>query len=285
VRADKLSPAMNSETSQLAVLRTGWAGWEERLTVAYHSQQISAELICGRERAASGTWNPEVEFNGVPLEPESEWEEICWLSDDDVDYLELEISLSGGVQIQRHLLLARQDHFLFAADAVLGDQPGAIAYRSAMPLTAVMRFAPSDETNDGRLIGRRNCALVLPLALPEWRSEAGGGSLRGQAGTLELRQAARNAQNLFAPLFIDLAPRRFSRPCTWRRLTVAENRQIVPHDLAAGYRVQVGGQQWLFYRSLGPRGNRTLLGHNLVTQFLAARFNRDGVAESLLEIE
>jgi hypothetical protein len=55
--------------------------------------------------------------------------------------------------------------------------------------------------------------------------------------------------------------------------------------LAVGYRVQVGGQQWLFYRSLGPRGNRTLLGHNLVTEFLAARFNRDGVAESLLEIE
>ncbi|HEV7224484.1 MAG TPA: hypothetical protein VGN42_17380 [Pirellulales bacterium] len=284
-RADQPSPAVNSETAQLAVLRTGWAGWEERLTVAYHSRQISAELICGRELVASGAWNPHIEFNGAPLEAESQWDEVCWFSDDDVDYLELEISLSGGVQIQRHLLLARQDHFLFAADAVLGEQSGSIAYRSGLPLAAGMRFAPSGESNEGRLIGRRGCALALPLALPEWRSEPGRGTLREQSGALELRQSATNARNLFAPLFIDLAPRRFSRPCTWRRLTVAENRQIVAPDQAAGYRVQVGGQQWLFYRSLGPRGNRTLLGHNLVTQFLAARFNRDGVAESLLEIE
>jgi hypothetical protein len=284
-RAGQPSPAVNSETSQLAVLRTGWAGWEERLTVAYHGRQISAELLCGRDLVMSGAWNPQIEFNGAPLEAESQWDEVCWLSDDDVDYLELELSLSGGVQIQRHLLLARQDHFLFVADAVMGEQSGSIAYRSAAPLAAGVRFAPSAESNEGRLIGRRGCALVLPLALSEWRSEPGGGTLREQAGALELRQSAANARNLFAPLFIDLAPRRFSRPCTWRRLTVAENRQIVAPDLAAGYRVQVGGQQWLFYRSLGPRGNRTLLGHNLVTQFLAARFNRDGVAESLLEIE
>ena len=283
--AAKLPPAaFNSELSQLAVLRTGWASWEERLSVAYHEQQLAAELICGRDVIGSGTWGPEIEFDGVRLEPESEWQEVCWVSDDDVDYLELEIFLSAGVRVQRHLLLARQDHFLFVADAVLGEKPGAIAYRSALPLAPGVQFAPAKETNEGRLIGRRDCGLVLPLALAEWRSEASPGKLELQDGQLELRQAA-GAPRLFAPLFIDLAPRRFSRPYTWRRLTIAENRQIVPDELAVGYRVQVGGQQWLFYRSLGPRGNRTLLGHNLVTEFLAARFNRDGVAESLLEIE
>jgi hypothetical protein len=58
--AAKLPPAaFNSELSQLAVLRTGWASWEERLTVAYHEQQLAAELICGREVVGSGTWSPE----------------------------------------------------------------------------------------------------------------------------------------------------------------------------------------------------------------------------------
>jgi len=284
--AAKLPPAaFNSELSQLGVLRTGWASWEERLTVAYHEQQLAAELICGREVVASGTWSPEITFDGTRLEPESEWQEVCWVSDDDVDYLELEIFLSAGVRVQRHLLLARQDHFLFVADAVLGEKPGAIAYRSALPLAPGVKFAPAKESNEGRLIGRRDCGLTLPLALPEWRSEASAGKLELQNGQLELKQAAAGAPRLFAPLFIDLAPRRFSRPYTWRRLTIAENRQIVPDELAVGYRVQIGGQQWIFYRSLGPRGNRTLLGHNLVTEFLAARFNRDGVAESLLEIE
>lgn len=277
--------AFNSEISQLAVLRTGWASWEERLAVAYHDRQISAELICGRETVCCGAWNPQIKLDGVMLEPESEWDEVCWVSDDDIDYLELELSLSGGVRVQRHLLLARQDHFLFAADAVLGVKPGKIEYRSAWPLAPGARFEPTKDSNEGQLTGRRRLGLVMPLSLAEWRCEASPGALRCEGGQLELRQAAANAATLFAPLFFDLAPRRFSRPFTWRRLTIAENRQIVPGELAAGYRVQVGGQQWLFYRSLGPRGNRTLLGHNLVTEFLAARFNRDGIAETLIEIE
>ncbi|HUY88611.1 MAG TPA: hypothetical protein VMV10_07750 [Pirellulales bacterium] len=277
--------AFNSEISQLAVLRTGWASWEERLTVAYHDRRIAAELICGRETVCCGAWNPEIEFNGALLQADSEWQEVCWVSDDDVDYLELELSLSGGVRVQRHLLLARQDHFLFAADAVLGESRGTIDYRASLPLARGVQFAPANESNEGHFVGRRRFGLIMPLALAEWRSEASPGSLRTEGGALELRQTATNAAALFAPLFIDLAPRRFSRPFTWRRLTIAENQQIVPSESAVGYRVQVGGQQWLFYRSLGPRGNRTLLGHNLVTEFLAARFNRDGVAESLLEIE
>ena len=66
---------------------------------------------------------------------------------------------------------------------------------------------------------------------------------------------------------------------------MAENRQRVPRDAAVGYRVMVGRRQWLFYRSLAPRGNRTLLGHNLSTEMLAARFTKAGTVEKLVEIE
>jgi hypothetical protein len=67
-------------------------------------------------------------------------------------------------------------------------------------------------------------------------------------------------------------------------VTVAENLAAVPGDCAVGYRVQIGARQWLVYRSLGPKGNRTLLGHNLVSEMLVARFTR-GEVEALLEIE
>ena len=56
-----------------------------------------------------------------------------------------------------------------------------------------------------------------------------------------------------ASLFIDLRKDRFVRPVTWRQLTVAENLSIQPADVAVGYRVQIGADQWLFYRSLAPR--------------------------------
>ena len=73
---------------------------------------------------------------------------------------------------------------------------------------------------------------------------------------------------------------------TWRQqLTVAEQLLNQPRDVAAGYRVQFGKRQWLIYRSLAKAANRTLLGVNLSTEFLLARFGRDGEIETVLEIE
>jgi hypothetical protein len=50
------------------------------------------------------------------------------------------------------------------------------------------------------------------------------GALEATPEGLELRHATRGGR-LFAPLFFDLAPRRFEEPRTWRQLTVGENRQ------------------------------------------------------------
>jgi hypothetical protein len=72
---------------------------------------------------------------------------------------------------------------------------------------------------------------------------------------------------------------------TWRQLTVGESLNVVSRDVAAGYRVQIGKSQWLIYRSLGTRGNRTVLGQNFSSEFVVARFRPDGTAEKLLEIE
>lgn len=101
---------------------------------------------------------------------------------------------------------------------------------------------------------------------------------------LELHQAA-DGRRLMAPLFLDLDPRRMRRRLTWRQLTVAESLSIQAADVAVGYRVAIGSQQWLIYRSLGPRGNRTVLGHNLSTESLVARFDSSGEVESIVEIE
>ncbi len=90
---------------------------------------------------------------------------------------------------------------------------------------------------------------------------------------------------MYAPLLMDLDPRRSRQPLTWRQLTVAENRKTVSSDVAVGYRVQIGCRQWLIYRSLAERANRTLLGSNLSTEFLFARFTPDDEAQPLLEIE
>ena len=90
---------------------------------------------------------------------------------------------------------------------------------------------------------------------------------------------------LAASLLFDLKPKRSLKPRTWRSLTVAENLEIVPKDLAVAFRVQIGKQQWLFYRSLARTGNRTFLGENVVDEFYAGRIDLKGNVQSLAEVE
>jgi len=276
--------ATHSEWSEAAVLRPGWKPEEPRLAVTYSGESVRLELECAEEILWSGAWDLEVSRDGERLQPHSSWEEICWISDDDADYLELELEFEAGLRVQRHLLLAREDHVLFLADAILGDRPAELEYRGVLPLADGISFHPAGESREGFLRGRGHLALGLPLALPEWRGAAGSGELVETDRGLELRQQAR-ARAMMAPLFFDLRAGRMTHPFTWRQLTVAENLKIQPPEVAVGYRVMVGKEQWLIYRSLAPRANRTLLGHNLATEMLVARFGRDGEVEPLVEIE
>ncbi len=286
---------------------------------------IRLKALFGWHSLGTGAWDLEVSFDGRPLMPRGRWEEVCCVSDEIVDHLDLELSLSEGFRVERQLFLARKDRFLLLADAVLGSRPGHLEYRWRLPLGRGISFQGAEETREGVLCGKRPRALVLPLALPEWRCDPQPGSLaqtdrglngdsrsrEGEApaepskstgltvsgaapqgprppgiaqGCLELRQEAQGTC-LFAPLFVDLVPRRFAQPFTWRQLTVAENLTVQPCDVAVGYRVLVGKRQWLIYRALARKANRTLLGHNLSSEMLVARFGRKGEVKPLLEME
>jgi hypothetical protein len=282
-------PASESEWAAVAVLRPRWSRAGERLTVLYPHQECQVELSCGKDVLWSGPWELDVRLDGRPAMPDSDWEQLCWVSDDDVDFLELEMQLSGGLRLQRQMLLARQDHFLLLADIVLGVEPGRIQYLGRLPLCSGISFRGAGRSREGFLVGSKRRALVLPLALPEWRADRPGTRLRvgrlvQTSRGLELRQSAQ-ARRLYAPLFLDLDRRRMTHRTTWRQLTVAESLEIQPHEVAVGYRVAVGKRQWLIYRSLAERANRTFLGHNLSSELLAARFHRSGKVEPLLEIE
>lgn len=274
----------HSEQACLAVLRRGWDKQAPRLVVDFHGKSVQLEFCCGPDVFWSGDWELDVQQDGQRLEKVSDWSEVCWYSDEQIDYLEVEATFTGGLRVQRHIALAYEDGFLLMADSVLGGRPSSLEYRCRLPIGERVRFEPANESHEGLLVAAKRRALVLPLALPEWRCDGRPDSLAATERSLELHQSA-TATAMFTPLFVDFDPRRIRRPFTWRQLTVAENLQILPNDIAVGYRVMVGDQQWLLYRSLAAVGNRTLLGHNLISQMLIAQFGRDGEVESLVEIE
>ncbi len=276
--------SVHREEAGVALIRNRWDAASPRLTVLYRGDEVRMELSLKRDVVFSGTWGLSLLRDGAPAELAGEWAEVCWVSDEDVDYLELEAPLTDSLRVQRHVCLARQEGFLLLADSILGELHAELAYRGELPLGAGVDWEAAPETREGLLFGRKPRALVLPLALPEWRIDSRGGELAARDGCLVLEQSA-GGRALFAPLLLDLNPRRLSKPRTWRQLTVGQSLEYVPRDAAVAFRAQVGNDQWLVYRSLAQRANRTFLGHNLSTEMLVARFDRSGEVSSLVEIE
>ena len=49
--------------------------------------------------------------------------------------------------------------------------------------------------------------------------------------------------------------------------------------------MQAGLEQWIVYRSLDVRRNRTVLGCNIASEFMIGRIGRTGVVKSAIEID
>jgi hypothetical protein len=287
-QADLPTCADHSEWAAMAMMRTGWGRDATRMFVRYDRPEIALELDARRGLIFAGPWQLELTLAGQKLAAPNSWEQVCWESYDEVDYLELdgEFTSPAGeeVRVQRQILLAREDGFAYFADVLMGPGGGELEYAARLPLSSGVEYVPETETREAYLRAGKDVARILPLALPEWRIDPRGGQLAAAGNAIELRQRT-TARNLYCPLFVDLDPKRFAYETTWRQLTVAENRQIVPPEVAVGFRVQSANDQWVFYRSLGRKGNRTLLAQNLVSEFLAARFDFEGNTDGLIEVD
>ena len=277
-------PAIHSEKNCFGLLRSTWATDAPSLTVSYSDPVPRIELVCQGEVLCSGPWRFDVSLDGEPRTVTGRWDIVCWYSDKDVDFLEIEAPLGDGLKVQRQFLLARQDEVLLLADAVVADRPARINYDASLPIATHVGFHGAEETREGHLVGNDARALVLPLELSEWRSDSHSGSLEMTSAGLTLRHS-RLGSAIYAPLFLDLNKNRSKEECTWRKLTVAAQRVPQRADVAVGFRAQIGKTNWLVYRSLAEPGIRSLLGQQVKAEFLFGRMKRNGGCARLLEIE
>ncbi|MEM8944075.1 MAG: hypothetical protein AAGD11_02750 [Planctomycetota bacterium] len=287
LKADGSVPetSSNCEWAGVAYMRTDWERSAPVLAIDYSTQDLKLECWSGTQRLLDGVWTWETTLDGKRLEPVGTWDETCWFSDDDVDYLELSMELTDGARLERQILLARDELFLLLCDYVIDTAGGKLCHRYRLPLTGDVEFEPEAETREGVLRSGKVLGRVLPLALPEWRADPRIGQLSSNNNRLQLEQE-REGQNMASPLLIDLNRSRAKKQCTWRQLTVAQALEVQPHDVAVGYRAQCGKDQWLIYRSLVDPANRTVLGQNLSNECLVARFLApEGEVDELLEIE
>ena len=267
-----------------AVLRASWPRSGVQLMVRYPGQSMEMEMSVGGHRLWSGPWLGEVRRNAAPVPPESRWEAVCRYTDKDVDYLELAIDLAAGLRLERHVVLGRTDRFLLLADAVLGAEPARLQYCGRLPLDPAVTLRRTKRAREGRLFeGKKRLATVLPLALARAQRLAGKRRLDARAPRRLLAALAAGGPRPAAVCAAVVRPGSppLARPLSWRPLSVGQAMQVQPADVAVGYRIAAGRKQWLVYRSLAKPGNRTLLGHNLTSETLVARFHHNGRVEQL----
>lgn len=288
--ADSLrSPSTHSSWGEISLLRSDWGPDAVKLLLTHHEGRALGMELETSERLFRGEWTLRLDRDGRTLEPTADWSVVCWNEDDGVVYLELELEFPGDVKIQRQVLLGGEDRILFVADALLAEQPATWDYRATLPLAEGVRLHAPEKTREGLLqrldsSGETPVAAIVPLGLPEWRLPRIDAGL--EMSDSKIASFARfTGQRAYFPVFLDLKPGRLNCPLTWRQLTVAENLRICSPEIAVAYRVQMAHEQWIFYRSLGPAGNRTFLGQNLVADFYAGQFDAEGIVNDLVRIQ
>jgi hypothetical protein len=257
---------------------------------------VLLEVTIQNEPILFGLWAFDIQIGGKTQLPAGKWTKVCEHTERKCDYIELDLPLSDDYRLQRSLLLNHKDKVLLLCDTVLADEEQntneILSYRAEFYVSPKLRAKTSDEATEIEFRPAARIAApafrVLPLALPEWRTATSTGLVSGTLteaeGTLVLQQET-TGQSLFSPLFFDLDADRLGKRYTWRQLSVGENLQRVREDQAVGYRIQLGLEQFLLYRSLTPPANRTVLGHNLIDDFCFARFDPQTGVYPLIAVE
>ncbi|MDR1923109.1 MAG: hypothetical protein LBQ66_01950 [Planctomycetaceae bacterium] len=267
-------------------------------------------LFVGKKEVLSGTWQALLWHNGDLLQNVSEWNESYSQKEDGYELTIIEIQLEMDFMLRRYFLLDEVDKIFITGDAILhaslnnpknqdqkehyNNTPN-LAYESIYNLSERFiishGYANSGQNKKRNNNSQKNDILfrpvpkndqmfkplfrVIPLVMSELTF------LQAKQDRLHLRQDC-VANAMFAPLFFDFKRTRLERDFSWCELTVGEELEKVQHDKAAGFRIQLGKEQFLLYASLTQPANRTLLGHNLIDEFCFAKFDPKKGVETLV---
>ncbi|WP_442511365.1 hypothetical protein SH528x_003040 [Novipirellula sp. SH528] len=283
---------LHNEDAKLAIMLPEWDVRRGRTHLHYAGEHNDLEIFAGRTQIISGQVQTSIEINGDPQSAAGDWTVVCEYTDDDVHFIEIEQDWTGGVVLQRQVMLIRTDRCLMFADGVLPtnrQEPDTLSqkirYSTRIPVASGVSPELEKETREIYLCDGQRSAVVMPLSASEWR--IGPTTTKLSASEDEhLVWTAEGTGALYVPLWFDLQQRRFNRKRTWRQLTIADERRTCEHHEAAGFRVQVGSEQWMVYRSLGGRRCRTVLGKHLIADFFAAKFDQgEGIYDELVTVD
>lgn len=299
-------PSNQSDWAKFALLRSDLSVQADCVAITHHQPLPQMDVTALGQPLIHGDWKLKLSLGDAEVELAEEWSCVCWQSDPDADYIELQMTGPGKLRVERLVMLSRKDRFLVVADAITGvssidagktetqkSQNGKsspsgkprIEYESRLSLSPGLTGSCEGTTREGRIAGRKLKSRVFPLAIPQDRVNSTPHELSFQGNELVLKQVA-EGDGLFAPLVLVWHPERTRVDAQWRTLTVTEEGKVVAPDVAVGYRLKLGKFQLLISRSLKKTGNsRACLGHHTFNETVIATFDENGDVDPILMVE
>jgi hypothetical protein len=284
----KAIPSWQSDDTDAACLRTSWAPDASMVTARFNSEPVKLDFVVEGVPIFSGPWQLELAEGGDILELEAAWECICWNSDSDVDYLELQLEFEGGPIIHRYVLLSRVQQFAIISDIISNSTPGRVDLATSLPLAHGVTLESSGNGREQILKAGDKTVRVFPLALPQDSGIGTAGHIGlnevDDCSSLTLSHASESG-TMFSPIVFDWAPERRSAPAEWRQLTVTRAGEIDTSG-AASFRIQIGKLHLVLYRSLGGTERyRTFLGYQAESETVIGHFTNSGEIREILIVE
>ena len=260
-----------------------------------HAIRMNMELSLAGTVVSSGLCDTKISINGQEIAPDGVWIPSVEEKGSLYTCFEWSRKITQVWKLERLVAVFPDDRLMYMADALIydGDESDfEIEYQSRIPLDRRVRIdlkhaarefklGLRDKNKESRLT---TLGQIFPLALDEWRHGDEEVGLIQEKDAIVMRCRGRG-KGLYVPLLIDWDVKRCEGPVTWRHLEVGCDGRRVADDEAVGYRVRLGNEQYLIYRSLGESGARSVLGHHLIADFLFARFNPASEVETLIELE
>ncbi len=304
-------PSNQSDWAKFALLRSDFSVEADSVAIAHHQPLPQLDVTALGRSLIHGDWDLKLTIGGAVVELAEEWSCVCWQSDPDADYIELQMAGPGKLRVERLIMLSRKERFLIVADSIsgvasldaspklrgenqfsngatkkaTGSTRQRIEYESRLSLCDGMVGSCDGTTREGRVTGKRLKARIFPLSVPQDRVHSTPHDFSIAGNEIVLKQVA-EGEGLFAPLVFVWHPERTRVDATWRTLTVTEDLQVVGPDIAVGYRLKLGAYQLLISRSLKKTGNsRAVLGHHTRNETIIATFDENGDVEPILMVE
>lgn len=281
-------PSWQSDDAEAACLRSSWSPGSSVATLTFHEDPVGIELVADGVPLLVGPWGLSLQEDGEEVEIDDAWECICWYTDGEVDYFELQLEFDDGSKLGRFVMLPRGRQFAVIADIVTGSNAKRLELTSELPLADGITASRRKGTREWRLKSGRDRFRVFPLNVPQ---DAGlGTSNEAEVASDEelssvVTTSVSETGGVFSPMVIDWSPERRNAACEWSSLTVSEVLNI-DRDGAAAWRVRFGDEHLVIFRALRPTERyRTVLGYQTEHETVIADFTKSGDFRELLLVE